>query len=314
MTELHILQAFMAILCLYLGAEALVKGSLKIAAIFGISPLVAGLTIVSLGTSLPEAVVSLMAQYSPGGSDIAITNIIGSNISNIGLVLGLSIFLVPMKIEERLQGKEYLFLLSTAVLLLFISIWGSVLPIIGLILILALFYYMYRHYKSARVDLVGSIKINRSSYEIILSIFMISGGSLLLFLGGNFLIESAVVLARYWGVSNRFIGITLVAIGTSLPELSASLVAVFKKHHHIALGNIVGSNILNVLFVLGSVGCFAPIYSFASIIVVDAIVMLFFTLFLVYLIKSNDILGRFKGALLLLLYSAYLLLLYYTRL
>lgn len=297
------------LIMLFIGAEGLVRGSSNLAIKIGIAPLVVGLTVVSFGTSAPELVVSLKAAISGNGS-ISLGNIIGSNIANIALILGVAALIRPLKVHANVIMREIPIMIAISVLLLILLIDGDVGFIDGIILVGGLIIYLVvnvilaRKEKNAEVDAEFKDGL-KSKFGIPLSIvFIIVGLGLLLF-GANLFVQSAVVIAKIFNVSDAIIGLTIVAIGTSLPELITSVVAAYKKEADIAIGNVVGSNIFNILGILGITALVIPISSL-GINYVDLGVMLFTAIILFPLSRTGFSISRFEGAFLLSGYAGYI--------
>ncbi len=297
------------LIMLFIGAEGLVRGSSNLAIKIGIAPLVVGLTVVSFGTSAPELVVSLKAAISGNGS-ISLGNIIGSNIANIALILGVAALIRPLKVHANVIMREIPIMIAISVLLFILLIDGEVGFIDGIILVGGLIIYLVvnvilaRKEKNAEVDAEFKEGL-KSKFGIPLSIvFIIVGLGLLLF-GANLFVQSAVVIAQIFNVSDAIIGLTIVAIGTSLPELITSVVAAYKKEADIAIGNVVGSNIFNILGILGITALVIPISSL-GINYVDLGVMLFTAIILFPLSRTGFSISRFEGAFLLAGYAGYI--------
>lgn len=297
------------LIMLFIGAEGLVRGSSNLAIKIGIAPLVVGLTVVSFGTSAPELVVSLKAAISGNGS-ISLGNIIGSNIANIALILGVAALIRPLKVHANVIMREIPIMIAISVLLLILLIDGEVGFIDGIILVGGLIIYLVvnvilaRKEKNAEVDAEFKEGL-KSKFGIPLSmVFIIVGLGLLLF-GANLFVQSAVVIAKIFNVSDAIIGLTIVAIGTSLPELITSVVAAYKKEADIAIGNVVGSNIFNILGILGITALVIPISSL-GINYVDLGVMLFTAIILFPLSRTGFSISRFEGAFLLAGYAGYI--------
>ncbi|MDP2684413.1 MAG: calcium/sodium antiporter [bacterium] len=241
---------------LIVGGEILVKGSASVAKRLNISPIVIGLTIVAFGTSAPELVVNIFSALK-GAPDIAIGNILGSNIANILLVLGISSIIYPLTVKEGTTWKEIPFaILVVLVLFLLVNdvLFGNSAQNIltrgdGLILISFFVIFMYYTYSLAKVK--GDVEEQPEKFAWSTSILFIIGGIICLVLGGKLMVDNGIILARLAGMSELLIGLTIVAVGTSLPELATSIIAAYKKHDEIAIGNVVGSNIFNVLWILG---------------------------------------------------------------
>lgn len=301
-------------LLLYLGAEWLVKGAAGLARELGVRPLLVGLTIVAYGTSLPEFVVSSLAAWA-GKGDIAVGNVIGSNIANLGLVLGLTALAAPLAVDGLLLTGELPVLLLTAMALPLVFVDARVSRIEGVVLVLGTIVFTVftarRGPPDPRPDAAlveagseaargpwGSGKLRLSGIA--------AAGLVLLIAGGRFFVDGASALAIQMGMSERVVGLTIVAVGTSMPEFAASLVAALRGHPSLALGNLVGSNIFNILFVLGGAGLARPIVADNRYLAVDSVILLGFTCLAAVVIKSGPIIGRGKGALLALGYAAFL--------
>jgi cation:H+ antiporter len=297
---------------LHFGAEWLVSGSSRIALAFGVKPLIIGLTIVSFGTSAPELTVSLGSSLM-GSADLAVGNIIGSNIANIGLVLGLSALIRPIKIAPEVFKRDLPFMLLASVLV-------AVLPFIGgpietdtgvsfmvgrwkgavlVAVLIGFFWFMVRDSRGTRAALP---KKERSTVALVILTVV---GLLALLLGGKLFVDGAVMAAFRLGVPELVIGLTVVAIGTSLPELATSLVAIARGESAISLGNVVGSNIFNICLVLGVVALITPLALDARVMRLDMIVMLGFSAAVGALAWRGKILTRLEGGILLGAYVAY---------
>lgn len=301
------------ILLLYLGAEGLVQGGKRIGHAFGVSSLVVGLTIVAISTSMPEAVVSLLAQVREHNGDIAIGNVIGSNIANIGLILGVISLWRPQD-TSIVCRRECPFMLMVTVALLVMMSKGCVLRGYGAMLLLGLAAYLIFEVYIARQDRRRA-KEEREEKPltgaalwkslVISAIYVILGGVALV-LGGNWLIDGAMWWARFIGVSDRIIGITAIALGTSLPELAASLVAMWRKDSDMAIGNVIGSVVFNILFVVGGVAVISPITFSEILFSHDAVVMLIFVVVSTVMACTGRRLVRSEGLILLAGYIVYL--------
>ncbi|MDR2093626.1 MAG: calcium/sodium antiporter [Azoarcus sp.] len=246
------------------GAELLVRGASKLAAAFGISPLVVGLTVVAFATSAPELAVSVGAALGDA-SDIALGNVIGSNIANVLLILGLSALIIPLAVHSQIIRQEVPIMIGASLLLLTFALDGSLGRFEGLVLFAALVAYtlfLVRQSRAAtqaeQAELTSDIPDAPWADGRPVQIALIVGGLALLALGAHWLVDAAVNVARSLGVSDLTIGLTVVAIGTSLPELATSAVAALRGERDIAVGNIIGSNIFNICAVLGITGLIAP--------------------------------------------------------
>ncbi|MBR2428116.1 MAG: calcium/sodium antiporter [Lentisphaeria bacterium] len=298
---------------LYYGAEYLVRGAVMLSQKAGISPLVIGLTVVAFGTSMPEMVVSASAACR-GNPDIALGNIIGSNICNVGLILGLSALIRPLNNDKSLIKFDIPFLCFISLLLA--GIWymtGIINWITGCVFFAGLLFFIIRSVKVGKQndetevpdEAKETAKGIVAKYPLIFSILFCIGGLIGLILGGNFFVDGAVRIARMLHVSEAVIGLTLIALGTSLPELATSVVAAIKGESDIAMGNVIGSNIFNILAIMGITPLIAPVAS-KGITLVDMAVMLAFTFSLIPIMLIGKQTGRIKGAFLFLGYAAYI--------
>lgn len=303
------------------GADVMVDGASSIARKFGISTFVIGLTIVAFGTSAPELVVSALASLE-GSSGIALGNIIGSNMSNTLLILGVASLIAPLLVKKATVNKEIpLSLLAIFAVGFMVNDFlidhqlpNSLTRIDGLVLILFFVIFIYYTFGISKEDesvlssAVEQLKGEATKeYGTMMSIVMIILGLTALGIGGQWIVNGAISIAKLFDLSETLIGLTIVAIGTSLPELAASAVAAYKGNTDIAVGNVVGSNIFNLLWVLGLSSVIRPI-TYDPIMNIDILMLIGVTillLFLVYLGKKN-ILARREGAVLLALYFFYM--------
>lgn len=240
------------------GGEMLVKNGIKLAHKLHISPLLIGIVLMGCGTSLPEISTSLSSLYStPPMPGLAFGNIIGSNISNILLILGLSAIISPMHIGHAGFRRDGLFLIMSVALMGLVMMFGRTDPVIGVFFILMIFGYFWICY--AKEPEPENIHIDKKNEHSILILGGLAiGGIAITVYGADLLVSSASGIARAFGVSESVIGLTLVAIGTSLPELTVSTVAAIHKHSSVAYGNIIGSNIANILLIVGTIGIVHP--------------------------------------------------------
>lgn len=298
----------LSLFALYIGAGWLVKGSTEIALKANISNLVIGLTIVAFGTSAPELVVSLNASLA-GQGDIAIGNIVGSNIFNIALILGISAAIHPLQAKRQLTRIDIpiLIIATIAITILF---WDGKLGrleggfFLAAIIAYTLFslYYSRKHEKKVEIENGELEKQPEHWYKDLL---YIAGGLGILIFASDLLVNNAVSIARELGISEAVIGLTIVAAGTSMPELATSVVSALKKNPDIAIGNIVGSNLFNILAIAGTSSLVHPIIA-PNINYVDLLVMLGLTLLLFPLVKSGLKISRAEGWLLIIVYVGYL--------
>lgn len=293
-------------------ADILVRGASSLAKKLGISSLVIGLTIVAFGTSMPELIVSLLASIQ-WNSDIALGNVIGSNIANIFLILWITSMIALVPVGHSTVWKEIPFSLL-AIIVLGIS-WadtyleGRTSNILsrwdGSILLLLFVFFLYYVYTISRGEKNEDTGIKR--YPLSLSIIFILGGLIGLFIGGKMFVDGATAIARTLGMSEMVIGLTIVAIGTSLPELATSIIAARKGHTDIAIWNIVGSNIFNIFWILGFSATITPINILDNVTFIDIFVCVWATLllFLAFFIGKKNALEKWQWALFILLYIGY---------
>jgi len=296
---INILLFLFGITVLYYGAEYLVRGGANLARIFGIQPIVIGLTVVAFGTSMPEFLVGLQAALKNQHA-ITIGNVVGSNIANIGLILGLSAVVSPIIISFR-QLRGELFFLTIASLFFVTLISGHIQRWEGLIFLGILFgytYYLIKHPSEHPV----SQELPAKESSIWKNVSYLLFGFVGLNFGSDWLVDSAVFFARLLNISEIIIGMTIVAIGTSLPELAASVVAAARKESDISIGNIIGSNIFNMFFVIGGTSLIRPIPVDRQIYHLELPVMLAFTIILIPIIYFNKGISRRWGGILLLGY------------
>ncbi|MAF13814.1 MAG: sodium:proton exchanger [Parcubacteria group bacterium] len=295
------------------GADSLVRGASSIAKKAGLSALFIGLTIVSFGTSLPELMVNLFASFQ-GSNDIAIGNILGSNISNILLILGISASIYPLTVKKGTVTKLIPFSLLAVVALyvlvndVIIDAAGSSILSRGDGFILLLFFIIFMYYAvsiSRSSEAVGEHKIK--TYKYFLATSMVMGGILGLVIGGKLLVDGAVTIASFFGLSEALIGLTVIAIGTSLPELATSAIAAYRRSSDIAIGNIIGSNIFNIFWILGLSATirqldFSLTLNFDILIVIAITIILMMFMF----IGKRNILQRWQGTTMVSLYIIYI--------
>lgn len=296
-----------------LGGELLVRGAVGMAARLGISPLLAGLTIVGFGTSTPELATSVQAAMA-GSPGIAVGNVVGSNIANILFILGLSAVILPLSVNPRSFQRDSLALGGSALLATGAVMLGVIGLLPGLVLVACLVGYLWWAYlseKAADDDECHRHEAEADDHPVppntgpVVLVGMIIAGLAAAIYGAGWLVEGATVIASAAGVSESVIGLTVVAVGTSLPELIACIVAVVRKHEDVALGNIVGSNIYNILGILGLTAIIKPIEAPAEIAQFDIWVMLGVTALLIVQLRSGWRLSRIEGVLLVALYGAY---------
>lgn len=289
----------------------LTRYSVELSYKLSIPKIIIGMTIVSFATSAPELIVSLNATMM-GYSDFALGNVLGSNIANLGLVLGIVVIIYPITIKRRFYYTDFpLLILSTAVFYLFIASNSEISRtegIIMLVLILLILFYLFYYQKPDTSTLDKDLSLGKE--KVSTSFFLLVISAAILWLGAETLIKSSISVANKFNVSERIISITMVAIGTSIPELAASVAASLKKHNDLAIGNLIGSNIFNLLVVIGITSVVNPItgidFDIISKDMIWVVVFSFILLPLVYFHKRNK-LNRMKGIILLAMYVAFII-------
>jgi len=286
------------------GGNWLVSGGVAIARKFQISNLVIGMTIVAYGTSTPELAASVAAAGEH--SAIILGNVIGSNIANIGMVIGIAAILVPLVVKKSVLRKEIFIMLGVSFLLVLLSIDGELSQHDGILLLGGLGVFAFYTYKDAMKQREkNKEKIEKGKKNIYLkSIGLIGIGIALLYVGAILTVDNAIILAKEFGLSEKIIGLTVIAIGTSLPELITSIIAIRKGHTDIGIGTIIGSNIYNILMIMG-VGAALGGVMISSDVYVDYAIMIIFSLSLLIAIKTG-IINRAMGICLAIGYVAYL--------
>lgn len=291
------------------GADFFVEGSSSIAKKLRIPDIIVGLTIVAMGTSAPELAVSVSAALG-GSSDIAIGNVVGSNLLNILIILGISSVIVPLSVDKSMFRRDFPVLLVTAVLLPLLTLVGGMYigRIAGVILIAVFAFYLFLTVRSALAYRKSGAPEEESGNIKVLpwwrSILYTVGGAVVIIIGGKLSVNSATDIARQLNISEAIIGLTVVALGTSLPELVTSVVAARKGNSDIALGNIVGSNIFNVLLILGVTSVIKP-FNVTMDSLIDQIILLGITVYLLIMSFAGNKITRLKGVSFLIIYVAY---------
>ncbi len=290
---------------LYYGADYLVKGGVNIALKLKVSPLVIGLTLVAYGTSAPEFVVSADAALK-GFGDVSMGNIVGSNICNIALILGLCSIITPLRVNAKLLKFDILIMIAAAAMLLvFYALNNGVNRYeAGVFLACGLAYTLWSFYASRNEEKTVNEESPKAKHGILLSSVMVIGGLGALVGGAKLFVNAAVAMAEWCGVSEAVIGLTVVAVGTSLPELATSVVAAVKEEQDIAIGNVIGSNIFNILGILGVAPLISPIKA-QGISYVDMILMLSISILLYPIMRSGLKISRREGIILLAIYVIY---------
>ncbi len=300
---------------LTVGGEALIRGSLAAASRLGVSPLLSGLVIVGFGTSAPELVVSVDAalNHKP---DIAIGNVVGSNIGNILLILGICALITPMAVKPLALRRDAVTVVAASILFLVLAGGSALGPVDAVILLMTLVAYLVWAYWSERSHAAPSAEVHKAeSQELtalpesgVWTVITVITGLLLLITGSQVLLMGAVGIAEHFKVSEAVIGLTLVAVGTSLPELSISVIAALRRHADVAVGNVLGSNIFNLLGILGVSAILQPLPVHIRILQFDQWVMLGSSLLLLLFLYTGNRLGRLEGGVLLAGYVVYVVL------
>ncbi len=312
MTALFLLAGFGLLL---LGGEFLVRGSVAIALKLRVSKVIIGLTLVAFATSAPELIVSIIAAMK-GKSAIALGNVLGSNIANVGLILGLTALLYKMEALRLTYRKDWLFLIGANVLLGGFLLSGGINVLQGMILVATLVVYNVLKIRSARIERASTTigeDIDVPAMPIWQGLLLLIIGAVGLKFGAQIFVSGIATLAAQWGWSERLVAVSLVAFGTSVPELAASVMAARKGEADIAIGNVIGSNIFNILSVLGFTALIQPIaLSDQALLYVDFPISVLFTLLLIPLmgVLKSDRLDRVEGALLLVSYIVFMIYLF----
>jgi len=296
------------------GAEVMVRGAVTLARKLEISPMVIGLTVVAMGTSAPELIVAVEAALE-GAAGIAVGNVVGSNIANILLILGVSGLIYPIASNPKAMKRDGS-MLGIMTLLFALICWQGVVGFWSgtILLVLFLIFIGHSYWREAHAEDPEAAELHAkeaAEFEDVkggvpVALVATIGGIAILILGSDFLVKSGIELARQWGVSEEVIGLTMIALGTSLPELAASAVAAYRRHTDVALGNVVGSNLFNMLAVMGAAALVAPLPVAKQILQFDLWVMLFATLLLVAFALTRQMLSRLEAGLLFIIYLAYI--------
>lgn len=316
---IHYILTALGFIMLYFGAEWLVRGSASLARKMGISPIIIGLTVVAFGTSAPELVISVVSSISDK-SMIAIGNVVGSNICNTTLVLGIAAFLMPVSTDKSVVRRDIPLMLIISLFLVALSVNAVITRVEGAILIVGILLYIYYNYfltiKARQNRLGEKISIIRDVEPVTIvesrlkQGFLIVAGIALVVGGAQVLINNVVIIMEVFGVSEKFIGLTVVAIGTSLPELATSVVAALKREMDISIGNLVGSNVFNILSVIGAAALVRPIIIpggfMQSGMVIDFAVMFLAGIIPWLLMRKDFTLHRSGGVVLIIMYVIYM--------
>ncbi len=304
---------------LIVGAEGLVRGASRVALGLGISPLVVGLTVVAFGTSAPELAVSIQSALSgPNGADVALGNVVGSNIANVLLILGISAAITPLVVQQQLIRLDVPLMIGVSVVVFVMALDGTISRIDGLILFAGIIAYTVFAIRQSRQESADVQEEYRAEFDAnrpqsigdwLKNVAFLIGGLALLVVGSRWMVDGAVSFARVFGVSELVIGLTIVAVGTSLPEIATSIVAALRGERDIAVGNVVGSNIFNLLSVLGLTGIVAPdgIRVAPAALNFDMPVMLAVAVACLPIFFTGRLIARWEGWLFLGYYIAYTL-------
>lgn len=307
---LDVVLLLVGLVALYFGAEGLVRGASSLALRLGITPLIVGLTVVSFGTSAPELLVSLL-----GSDDISIGNIIGSNIANIALILGAAALIRPIEVKSQAVRKEVPIMLFGTILFIGLIFNGVLSVLDGVILLVGMMAYLFYLYAQARKDMaafeaeladeLGDVDPTKNS--TLKDVALMIGGIVGLAGGAQLMVMGATNIAMALGVAELVIAISIVAFGTSLPELATSLVAAVRGESDISVGNVIGSNIFNLLFVMGLVAVVLGGVAVSSMALsIDMWVMLAISVIIWPLLRTGHVLNRMEGAFLLVFYAVYM--------
>ena len=299
----NVIQFLFGVTFLYYGAEFLVKGSISVARRFNISPLIVGITLVALGTSLPEVFVSILANLKDQ-QGMVIGNVIGSNIANIGLVLGITAIISSVNFPFSKVRYDMYFLLAISFLLLFFIMIGGLVFWQGMVFILIMIiYFTFLIINNRLTDSEQNVHEDNNRFFLVIQLII---GTIGLGFGALFFIEGAKGIAIYLGVSDLVIGMSIVALGTSLPELAASLSSIKHGESGLIIGNVIGSNIMNIILVLGITLFFGNIHIVFSEIIIYGFFMLLFTISLLILLKMKNKINKFSGFVFIMIYILFL--------
>ncbi len=310
---IYLLWLLLGLVLLTIGGEGVVRGALSAARKLGVSPLLAGLVIVGFGTSAPELVVSVKAAFDQQ-PDIALGNVIGSNISNMLLILGVSSLIMPLVVHRQSLQRDGLTMLAATVLFIVLASFGGLSMLDGALLLGCLIAYLVWAYRTEKADEHSpSAELHKAEAEEVaelplnlpMTLLFLVGGLAMLLLGADRFLVGAVGLGEMLGVPEAIIGLTVVAVGTSLPELAVSIVAAIRKHADVAVGNILGSNIFNLLSILGIASLLQPLPMSGRLAEIDQWVMLGASVLLLVMLFFGLKLSRWKGAVLLGIYCVY---------
>ena len=309
----QVLMFVLGLVVLVVGADVMVRGASRLAVSFGVSPLVVGLTVVAFGTSAPEMAVSVGSALA-GTPDLAIGNVVGSNIANVLLILGISALITPLLVDEQIIRQEIPIMIGASALLVVMALDGNIglvesIALFALVIIYTVFLVVQSRRASKAVQDEFETEIPTSTWDRhwAVQVALIAVGLVLLVVGAGWLVDAAVAFARAFGVSDLVIGLTVVAVGTSMPEIATSIVAAIRGQRDIAVGNVVGSNVFNILAVLGAAGIAAgaglPVSEAARNF--DLWVMLAVAFACLPIMITGREIARWEGVIFLAYYAAY---------
>lgn len=316
---MHLTLLIAGLLLLFVSGELLVRGAVHLAQHLGVSPLLIGLTVVGFGSSAPELLVCIQAALT-NQADMAVGSVVGSNIANIMLILGVASVIRPLRTEPKVVYRDGLMMLIATVALVIAGIDHHISSLQGMIMLAALIAYLIysymteRHYNapSAQLHMEQAETRAAANTKLLPNLLLTLGGLVGIIFGAELLVNNASILARSWGISEAVIGLSLVAIGTSLPELATVSIAAYKNHPDVAVGNVLGSNIFNILGMLGITAILTPLSINSQLAHVDSWIMLAVTIVILWFLITGWRLSRSEGVILLLGYIAYIYLLYGT--
>ena len=310
---MSILLVVVGLVLLFFGGDFLVKGAAGLALRANIPPMLVGLTVVAMGTSAPELLVSFQAAIE-GKGDIAMGNVVGSNIANIALILGITALIFPLTLSKKILTNEWLAMMLASLGLLFFLQDGELSQMEGAIFVFVLVSYIIQQFYISRKKTVVladlDIPADAQSKSIYVLLAFIVGGSVALIFGARWFLDGAIAIAQNFGISDRVIAITLIAFGTSVPELAASVIAAYRRHNDISLGNIIGSNLFNILAILGISSSTVPISVSDAIVDRDLYWMIGISALILPFTLIRSKLGKTEGAILLGVYVFYIFLLF----
>jgi len=310
---LTIIKLVAGFVLLFLGGEVLVRGSVSLARRLGVTPFLIGATVIAFGTSAPELVVSLKAAFDDA-MGIALGNIVGSNIANLFLILGMSALIAPVMVNRSAVLRDSLVLVGASLLLTLFVALGEITRWQGAIMFVLLAAGIIYSYWSERrhITPAGDLHLREEAevqdvpHSVAIALLFVLAGLASVAFGAHLLVEAAVVVARDIGMSEAVIGLTVVAVGSSLPELATAIVAAYRKHTDVALGNVIGSSVFNILGILGLVSVIHPIVAPKEIVVLDIWIMLGVTALVLTPVFAGWSISRLLGTIFVLLYAVFI--------